>query len=74
MLHLKYFSQTISTFYFNNKHLMTTKDCCKAETKKSLLPLYILLGSIFLLSLALAYIFPANTFMMYLMGVWFLSF
>ena len=53
---------------------MSQKDCCKAETKKSLLPLYILLGCIFLLSLGLAYIFPANTFMMYLMGVWFLSF
>ncbi len=53
---------------------MSTKDCCKVETKKSLLPLYILLSCILLLSIWLTYIFPANTFMMYLMGVWFLSF
>ena len=46
---------------------MTTKDCCKAETKKSLLPLYILLSGIFIVSIALSYIFVSNTFMMYLM-------
>ena len=53
---------------------MTTKDCCKAETKKSLLPLYILLSGIFIVSILLTYLFISNTFMMYLMGVWFLSF
>ena len=53
---------------------MKTKDCCKIEKKESLTPLYILLSGILIVSIALSYIFLSNTFMMYLMGVWFLSF
>ncbi len=53
---------------------MTKPDCCKIEKKESLTPLYILLSGILIVSIALNYIFLSNTFMMYLMGVWFLSF
>ena len=53
---------------------MTKPDCCKIEKKESLTPLYILLASIFIVSILLSYFFTSNVFMMYLMGVWFLSF
>ena len=53
---------------------MKTKDCCAPNKKSSLTPLYILLILILLSSILLTYIFPANVFMMYLMGIWFLSF
>jgi hypothetical protein len=53
---------------------MTKPDCCKIEKKESLTPLYVLLSGILIVSIALNYIFVSNTFMMYLMGVWFLSF
>ena len=53
---------------------MTTIDCCKAKKQDSITPLYILLSGIFIVSIALSYIFVSNTFMMYLMWIWFLSF
>lgn len=53
---------------------MTKSDCCQIEKKESLTPLYILLVSIFIVSILLSYFFTSNVFMMYLMGVWFLSF
>ncbi len=54
---------------------MNQKECCRVEEKKSsLTPLYVLLGGIVGVSLILTYFFLMNTFMMYLMGVWFLAF
>ncbi|MBC7503598.1 hypothetical protein H7169_01380 [Candidatus Gracilibacteria bacterium] len=53
---------------------MKTIDYHKAKKQNSLTPLYILLNGIVIVSIALTYIFPSNTFMMYLMGVWFFSF
>lgn len=53
---------------------MKTKDCCLPEKKETLFPLYILLWSIFVLSITLSFIFPSNSLMMYLMGIWFLAF
>ena len=53
---------------------MNQKECCHTEKKNSLTPLYILLGGIVGVSLILTYFFESNTFMMYLMGVWFLAF
>ncbi len=54
---------------------MNQKECCHIEEKKSsLIPLYILLGGIVGVSLILTYFFQSNTFMMYIMGIWFLAF
>ncbi|MBC7498091.1 hypothetical protein H7170_00445 [Candidatus Gracilibacteria bacterium] len=53
---------------------MKQADCCTVEKLSSLLPLYLLLMAILVLSIVLTSIFPSNTFMMYLMGTWFLSF
>lgn len=54
---------------------MNEKECCNIEQKKSsLMPLYILLIGIGCVSLVLSFFFPSNTFMMYLMGIWFLAF
>ncbi len=53
---------------------MNRKECCHIEKKNSLTPLYMLLGGIVGVSLILTYLSPNNTFMMYLMGVWFLAF
>ncbi len=53
---------------------MKQADCCTVEKPGSLIPLYILLMTILVLSIVLTSIFPSNSFMMYLMGTWFLSF
>ncbi len=53
---------------------METKNCCNTQEKNTLFPLYVLLTSIFLLSIVLSYLFSSNTFMMYLMWIWFLAF
>jgi hypothetical protein len=51
------------------------KKIFSASFKESaLLPLYVLLIIIWVLSILLTYLFPSNTFMMYLMGVWFWAF
>ncbi len=53
---------------------MKTKDCCTTKEIYSLTPLYVLFTFIIIASIGLSFIFPIQTFMMYLMGIWFLSF
>ena len=53
---------------------MNKEECCHIEEKLSLRPLYLLLIVIGSVSMSLSFLFPIHSFMMYLMGVWFLAF